>query len=142
MMTEPFGNTPKISLKNIQDGYVTRYFLRHVSRRDVLEVDKKQYDIFSRNAFYETFSLKWFILGSNAMAKNMASINLYTSTPITENTTTMLNALRKTLKAGDYVVDRTDVPTPPVGEPNDVFVSPARGNFTPPNTGGTQQRNN
>lgn len=77
-MTEPVGNKPKISIENIRTGYVMRYFIRHISSRDVLEIDEKQYSVFQSNSLYETFTLKWFILGKEAEHKNLTSIRLYT----------------------------------------------------------------
>lgn len=104
MMTEPFGNIPKILLKNIQDGFVMRYFIRHVSRRDVLEIDQKQFDVFSRNKLYETFSLKWFIT-NNAVERNSASVTLYAgTTSVSSISPQMKDGLKRILRVPSQFV--------------------------------------
>ena len=62
-MTTPLSNKPKITQTDINNGYVTRYFVRHISTKVVTEVDKKQYDIFKQNTLYETIDFRWVITG-------------------------------------------------------------------------------
>lgn len=106
MMTEPLGNRPKITIDNIRQGYITRYFIRHISSRDILEIDEHQYKIFISNRSYETVTLKWFIVGDAALSRNIATIQLYTNPTnnITQNTVTMTNGLRAILRPEQYIV--------------------------------------
>lgn len=108
-MIEPLGNRPKITINNIRQGYITRYFIRHISSRDILEIDEYQYKIFVSNRSYETFSLKWFITGNDAVTKNTSTIQLYTNPTnnITQNTIIMSNGLRAVLRPNQYVVSNT-----------------------------------
>jgi hypothetical protein len=62
-MTTPLTNKPKITQTDINNGYVTRYFVRNVSAKVVTEVDKKQYDTFKQNTLYETVDFPWLITG-------------------------------------------------------------------------------
>ncbi len=62
-MTTPLTNKPKITQIDINNGYVTRYFVRNVSTKVVTEVDKKQYDTFKQNTLYETVDFPWVITG-------------------------------------------------------------------------------
>lgn len=101
---EPLANKPKILKKNIDDGYVIRYFVRHVSSRTITEIDQEQYNIFKTNRLYETVTIKWFIVGSDAIDKNTATIGLYTDPEkfiisVSQNTPTMLIGLRGMLRS-------------------------------------------
>ena len=62
-MKAPLSNKPKITTTDIEKGFVSRYFVKLVSDFKVVEVDKKQYDEFKRNAFYQTLELPWLISG-------------------------------------------------------------------------------
>lgn len=62
-MTTPYANTPKITQTDINNGYVTRYFVRNISTKAITEVDKKQYDMFKTNVLYEKLDLRWGISG-------------------------------------------------------------------------------
>ena len=63
MITDPRSNRPKITERNITDGYVMRYFVKQISSKKVIEVDKNQYDVFKNNPFYENLEMKWVIGG-------------------------------------------------------------------------------
>ena len=62
-MTTPLTNKPKITQTDINNGYVTRYFLRHISTKLITEVDKRQYEAFKNNVLYEKIDLEWSIMG-------------------------------------------------------------------------------
>ena len=62
-MTVPYSNRPKITQLDISNGYVTRYFVRHISTKVVTEVDKKQYEAFKPNVLYEKIDFQWVITG-------------------------------------------------------------------------------
>ena len=63
MITDPRSNRPKITERNITDGYVMRYFVKQISSKKVIEVDKNQYDVFKNNPFYQNLEMKWVIGG-------------------------------------------------------------------------------
>lgn len=62
-MTTPYTNKPKITQTDLINGYVMRYFVRNVSTREVIEIDKKQYEAFKNNVLYEKLDLQWRITG-------------------------------------------------------------------------------
>ena len=62
-MLTPQTNKPKIKQRDIDNGFVTRYFVRNVSTKMITEVDKVQYDKFKSNAFFETLELPWEFTG-------------------------------------------------------------------------------
>ena len=62
-MTTPYSNRPKITQTDINNGFVTRYFVRHISTKAITEIDKKQYEQFKTNNFYETIDFPWIITG-------------------------------------------------------------------------------
>lgn len=63
-MSEPLSNRPKITKRDISIGYIMRYFLQHISIKNIIEVDKKQYDTFKNNPLYISVELKWTISGN------------------------------------------------------------------------------
>lgn len=75
-MTFPLSNKPKITQRNIVDGYIIRYFITHISIPRVIEVDKTQYDIFKTDPLYRTLELKWVIDGfaNNTITTNGKTI--------------------------------------------------------------------
>lgn len=62
-MTEPLSNRPKITQTDVLNQYVMRYFVKHISIPTIIEIDKKQYDIFRSNSLYIALELKWIIAG-------------------------------------------------------------------------------
>ena len=62
-MITPYTNKPKITQTDINNGYVTRYFVRNVSTKVVTEIDKKQYEAFKNNELYERIEFPWVITG-------------------------------------------------------------------------------
>jgi len=62
-MTTTHTNKPKITQTDINNGYVTRYFVRNVSTKVVTEIDKKQYEAFKNNVLYERIEFPWVITG-------------------------------------------------------------------------------
>jgi len=59
----PINIKPSITKSDIQLGYITRYFVKFVSDKQIYEVDNTQYNIFVKNPFYTTIQLKWYING-------------------------------------------------------------------------------
>ena len=89
-MKAPLSNKPKITTTDIEKGFVSRYFVEFISDPKVVEVDKKQYDEFKKNAFYQTLELPWLISGYannitavdgkpvyGARHKNQVTVNFY-----------------------------------------------------------------
>jgi len=62
-MTTPYTNKPKITQTDLINGYVTRYFVRNLSTKEVIEIDQKQYEMFKTNVLYEKLDLQWRISG-------------------------------------------------------------------------------
>lgn len=73
------GTVPTITREDLQIGYITRYFLQSSSNRMILEVDKLQYDRFSKNSLYKAVSFKWYITGniSTVTTRNSATLFYY-----------------------------------------------------------------
>lgn len=69
---EPYSNKPKITPIDIENGLIKRYFLQHVSLRKIIEIDKKQYDVFKNNPLYANIELDWVISG---LANDVTSKN-------------------------------------------------------------------
>ena len=64
-MPTPLTNRPKITKNDISNGYVTRYFAKFISNKKVIEIDKKQYEKFQGDAYYQTLQFKWIITGND-----------------------------------------------------------------------------
>ncbi len=62
-MTTPYSTRPKITQLDISNGFVTRYFVQHISTKLITEIDKKQYEAFKKNALYERIDFPWVITG-------------------------------------------------------------------------------
>lgn len=62
-MPTPYSTRPKITQLDISNGFVTRYFVRHISTKLITEVDKKQYEVFKTNVLYERVEFPWVITG-------------------------------------------------------------------------------
>jgi hypothetical protein len=63
---EPLATKPKITNKEISQGYVTRYFIKIKSNNKVLEIDEQQFNQFSTSTSYQTLKLNWIIGGNDA----------------------------------------------------------------------------
>lgn len=61
----PIHNRPSITQNDVQRGYVTRYFVQNVSRRNIVEVDRRQYDQYRNDPFYQCVDLQWVITGND-----------------------------------------------------------------------------
>lgn len=86
----PFPTPPTITNVDIDKGYITRYFLKFLSNKIVIEINKSQFDIFAKNSLYQTISFKWYItgniedrtdnrVGEGVRTKNQRAINYYSS---------------------------------------------------------------
>lgn len=62
---DPLSNRPKVSADDVANGYVSRYFVRYVTSKKIVEVDKVQYFKFVKNPKYETLEIKWIIVGND-----------------------------------------------------------------------------
>lgn len=63
MSNTPLSNKPRITQRNISDGYVMRYFVTHISIFRIIEVDSTQYNTLKFDPLYRTLQLKWVIGG-------------------------------------------------------------------------------
>jgi hypothetical protein len=63
MFDAPLSNRPKITNQDILAGFVMRYFVQYVPTKKIIEIDKKQYDVFKNNPFYQPLEMKWIISG-------------------------------------------------------------------------------
>jgi hypothetical protein len=59
----PISNRPKITQQDIARGYVSRYFVKYLNSKKIVEVDKQQYFKFVTNTSYQTIEIKWIIGG-------------------------------------------------------------------------------
>ena len=62
-MPTPYTTRPKVTQLDISNGFVTRYFVQHISTKLITEVDKKQYEAFKTNVLYERVDFPWIITG-------------------------------------------------------------------------------
>jgi len=81
----PYGTRPMITQKDATTGYITRYFIQFLSNKNIIEVDKTQFDKFATLSFYKGISFKWYINGKiedtssekGVRSKNTATLNYY-----------------------------------------------------------------
>lgn len=74
----PVPKLPIITQRDVENKYITRYFVRLVNDRDyVVEVDKTQYEEFKENPRFLTTQIKWKIVGKKETLKMNTGINLY-----------------------------------------------------------------
>jgi hypothetical protein len=60
----PTSALPIITSVEVADGFVTRYFIRSVTDTSyILEIDKRQYELFKQNPRFVTTQVKWKIVG-------------------------------------------------------------------------------
>jgi hypothetical protein len=71
-MISPLSNKPKITQSDIDRTYVMRHFVQNTSTKQIVEVDKRQYEIFKTKAFYVLLDFKWVITGE---ANNITAID-------------------------------------------------------------------
>lgn len=62
-MLVPFSNKPKITVEDVNTGFVNRYFVKQLSSKKITEIDKVQYDKFVRNPYYTAITVPWAIAG-------------------------------------------------------------------------------
>lgn len=62
-MMEPLSNRPNITQRDINNGYVMRYFVRNISTKVITEVDSVQYARFKRDVMFQTLEMQWLISG-------------------------------------------------------------------------------
>ena len=74
----PVPKLPIITQRDVENKYITRYFVRLVNDKDyVVEIDKVQYEEFKENPRFVTTQLKWKIVGKKETVKMNTGINLY-----------------------------------------------------------------
>lgn len=75
----PYGTIPTITKEDVVRRYITRYFLQYNSDKIILEVDKFQYEKFSKNYLYNAVSFKWYISGNISVVtdKNATTLTYY-----------------------------------------------------------------
>ncbi len=61
----PLSYRPKITQREISQGYVTRYFVQNISiSKNIVEINKTQYEQFRRNPYYRAIQFDWIITGN------------------------------------------------------------------------------
>ncbi len=63
MMT-PMNTKPRVTQLDVARGSITRYFIKHMSRHQILEIDAGQYDYYKDNPYYITVKLPWVVAGN------------------------------------------------------------------------------
>lgn len=81
-------------------GYITRYFLRILSNKTVIEIDKTQYDRFGKNPLYAVISFKWYI---NGRLENTESANGVIKGVLSKNST-ILNYYKVIMPELTYII--------------------------------------
>lgn len=71
---------PVPTLQEIQQGYITRYFVKKHNESTIIEINKTQLDqikqkIYDPNA-YQTVSILWYITGNRESSRSNAVVNL------------------------------------------------------------------
>ena len=64
-MSIPLSNRPKITDRDISNGYVTRYFVKFVSHNKITEIDELQYPNFVNKVLYQSLEIQWLIGGTD-----------------------------------------------------------------------------
>ena len=64
-MPTPKTSKPKLTNNDISSGFLSRYFVKHISRPQVYEVDAQQYRSFSNDPYYQHITLNWVIGGND-----------------------------------------------------------------------------
>jgi len=59
----PSIHIPKIDSKDFENGFISRFFLKKVNDKPILEINNNQYDLFFSSAFYKKVSVNWKITG-------------------------------------------------------------------------------
>lgn len=69
---------PKITEIDIENGYITRFFIQKANDKDavIYEIRKKSISKFSNNSFYIVTSLDWRIRGTEEEVKKSNSISV------------------------------------------------------------------
>lgn len=66
----PVSFRPIITLTNVEDKYIDRYFVQSANDKDsIVEVDAKQFEMFKTNPRFVTISLRWKIVGITGTVK-------------------------------------------------------------------------
>lgn len=63
MMT-PISTKPRVTKLDVARGSITRYFIKHVSRHQILEIDAGQYNFYKNNPYYIAIKLPWVVAGN------------------------------------------------------------------------------
>jgi hypothetical protein len=139
-MAEPLSNRPKLTVNDVSLGYISRYFIKHISMPKIIEIDKRQYDVFKFDSLYETLELKWMINGfaNNTVAKDGKTIygvkhqNEVTLNFVEQKIPGIKNFLRNPLEYFQGVYNRTEIISSVVPQTTTVEITPAPATSTPP----------
>jgi hypothetical protein len=63
-MNSPVSIKPRVTQLDVVRGSITRYFIKHVSRYQVLEINLEQYNMFKENPYYITVKMPWVVAGN------------------------------------------------------------------------------
>lgn len=63
-MKSPISTKPRVTQLDIVRGSITRYFIKSISRYQVLEINREQYNIFKDNPYYVTAKMPWIVAGN------------------------------------------------------------------------------
>ena len=64
MITTPVRCKPRIVQSDLNRGSFIRYFVKHVSRPKITEINIEQYNFFKTNPYYIVIKLPWIIKGN------------------------------------------------------------------------------
>jgi len=72
----PSIHIPKIDSKDFENGFISRFFLKKVNDKPILEINNNQFDLFFSSSFYKKISINWKITGprNNVIKKSRVEI--------------------------------------------------------------------
>ena len=60
----PIATKPKVTQADVDRGSIVRYFVKGISKTNVVEINAEQYNIFKRNPYYTVVKLPWILKGN------------------------------------------------------------------------------
>ena len=60
----PIATKPKVTQADVDRGSIVRYFVKGISKINVVEINAEQYNIFKRNPYYTVVKLPWVLKGN------------------------------------------------------------------------------
>lgn len=66
----PQSSIPVVTIADVDNGFITRYFVRPVSQRtNITEVNSRDYQLFKTNVMFVSVEIKWLIIGKKDTVK-------------------------------------------------------------------------